>query len=119
MQERGPYFMMTVGELRAELKAGKDLWLMDIRDRAVFRRDHIPGSHNIPRAEFADRKDSIPRDKTILVICDSGLHAGQVAGMLGSMGLRAGVLIGGMKSWKKSFASHRICFILKEKAKKG
>ena len=105
MQERGPYFMMAAGELRKALRAGEPLWLMDIRDRGSYLRDHIPGSHNIPRERFADLRDTIPKDRTVIVICDSGLHAGQVAGMLGSMGLRAGVLTGGMKSWKKSFAS--------------
>ena len=105
MQERGQYFLLTPRELQEKRRAGEALWLMDIRSRQAFQKGHIRGSHNIPREELFDSLDLIPREGTVIVICDSGLHAGQAAGMLGSMGIRAGVLLGGMKSWKKTFAS--------------
>jgi len=61
----------------AELKAlidgkGKELVIVDVRDESEFREGHIPSAINIPVETFALRSEVLPKEKKIIVYCNTG-----------------------------------------------
>jgi rhodanese-related sulfurtransferase len=61
----------------AELKSfidGKsgDMVIVDVRDESEFKEDHIPTAINIPVETFALRSEVLPKEKKIVVYCNTG-----------------------------------------------
>lgn len=46
--------------------------LVDVRDEAEFKEGHIPTAINIPVEIFASRSDVLPKEKNIIVYCNTG-----------------------------------------------
>lgn len=64
---------LTPKELKALIAADPAaLTIVDVRDPAEFAAGHIPGSINIPAAEFASRSGVLEKEKRIIVYCNSG-----------------------------------------------
>lgn len=53
--------------------------VIDARDAAQFEADHIPGAVNIEWRRAVARRDEIPRDKPVVVYCNTGSLSAQVA----------------------------------------
>ena len=79
----------------------KKLSVLDVRDAGQFAKDHIPGAVNIEwRKVFAERS-KLPKDKTILVYCNTSSFSGQVAMALRMDGYEnVRILHGGYGEWK-------------------
>jgi rhodanese-related sulfurtransferase len=45
---------------------------VDVRDEAEFREGHIPTAINIPGETFATKSVILPKEKKIIVYCNSG-----------------------------------------------
>jgi rhodanese-related sulfurtransferase len=61
----------------AELKQmmvsdSKDFIIVDVRDESEFKEGHIPGATNIPVETFAAKSEVLPKDKKIIVYCNTG-----------------------------------------------
>jgi rhodanese-related sulfurtransferase len=54
-----------------DAKTGSFL-LVDVRDESEFREGHIPGAINIPAETFATRSEVLPKEKKIIVYCNTG-----------------------------------------------
>ncbi len=50
----------------------QDYVLVDVRDEAEFREGHISTAINIPAEQIATRSDVLPKEKKIVVYCNSG-----------------------------------------------
>ncbi len=92
------------GTLMAEQIPAEDykkLFVLDVRDAAQFAKDHIPGAVNIEwRKVFAERA-KLPKDKTVLVYCNTSSFSGQVAMALRMDGFEnVRILHGGYGEWK-------------------
>ncbi|MEB3222687.1 MAG: rhodanese-like domain-containing protein [Candidatus Sericytochromatia bacterium] len=61
----------TIGtdELRARLKGGADLYLVDVRSAEGFEQEHLPGAHSLPYAQVDTGQARLPRDKTLVLYC--------------------------------------------------
>lgn len=46
--------------------------LIDVRDESEYREGHIPTAINIPANIIASKQDILPKDKKIIVYCNSG-----------------------------------------------
>jgi rhodanese-related sulfurtransferase len=79
--------------------------LLDVRDAGQYAKEHIPGALNIEwRKVFAERA-KLPRDRTILVYCNTGSFSGQVAMALRMAGFEnVRILHGGLGEWKAARA---------------
>jgi rhodanese-related sulfurtransferase len=99
--ERIPDDLHTInaGELKALLEQKNGIYVLDIRNRGYFVRDHIPGSVNIPFEEVGKNLGKLPDDKIIIVYCYNGQYSGQVAALLNISGYHAKSLSGGWDSW--------------------
>lgn len=83
----------------------EDLFLLDIRRKEDFAKNHIEGSIHCEWEEVLEfiEEDIFPMDKKIIVICYSGQTAGQVVGILKILGYDAYSLMGGMvNGWMKN-----------------
>jgi rhodanese-related sulfurtransferase len=60
-------------ELKKLIDAKTDSFiLVDVRDETEFKEGHIPGAINIPVETFASRSGVLPKEKKIIVYCNTG-----------------------------------------------
>ena len=59
---------VTPAELDTLLKNGK-VFVVDVRNQAMYDTGHIPGSRLIPSGEILNHVDELPRDKMIVTYC--------------------------------------------------
>jgi len=101
-------------------------FLLDVRSEGEFRRGYIEGATNIPIDELRDRLAEVPKDRTILAYCGSGLRSYYACRILTQRGYRAKNLSGGymvycaaypdkckgipgLHRWKRALALETFC----------
>ena len=63
---------VTAKELAALLAAKGTTVVVDVRDPKEFSEGHIPGAINIPSDVFASGSGVLEKEKTVVVVCNSG-----------------------------------------------
>ncbi len=95
---------LRVTDLEAELAAGGELTLVDVRSIDEYAEGHIEGAINIPIETVADSLALLPAlDANIVVYCGSGHRSALVMEsltLLGYTNVRS--LLGGTKAWMTS-----------------
>lgn len=79
----------------------KNAVVIDTRDAGQFEKDHIPGAINIEWRQSVARRNEIPKDKLVVVYCNTGTlsaQAGLALRLLGWNNVR--ILQGGFEGWK-------------------
>jgi rhodanese-related sulfurtransferase len=87
----------------SEVKAGADggrFVLLDVREKAEVEAGRIPGSIHIPLGELRARLGELPRDREIIVHCQSGQRSYFASRILAQRGFRVRNLTGSYKTWK-------------------
>lgn len=75
-----------------------DKVFIDVRTPAEFKANHIPRFHNLPLGSDFSK---LPKDKEIVVICQSGMRSSQACKQLKKLGYeRVTNVRGGMNAWK-------------------
>jgi rhodanese-related sulfurtransferase len=75
--------------------------VIDARDAAQFEADHIPGAINIEWRRAVARRDEIPRDKPVVIYCNTGSLSAQAVFALRLLGWdNVRVLQDGIEGWK-------------------
>lgn len=103
-QEAAADATITAGELKAWQDAGKEIFLVDVREPAEFEIVRIPGSTLIPKGELISGQAlaKLPQDRQIVLHCKSGVRSAEALAALKSAGFRDAVhLQGGVLSWIK------------------
>lgn len=94
------------GTLTAEQIPAADyakLFILDVRDTGQYAKEHIPGATQIEWRQVFAQRHTLPRDKTILLYCNTSSFAAQVAMALRLDGFEnVRVLYGGYTQWKAS-----------------
>ncbi|MEU1811945.1 rhodanese-like domain-containing protein [Micromonospora aurantiaca (nom. illeg.)] len=93
--------------LRELIAAGRTPRMLDVRTPGEFEAAHIPGAYNVPldllREHRAELRSHL--DEDVVLICRSGVRAGQAGQALGTVGLpNVKVLDGGMLAWQATNA---------------
>jgi phage shock protein E len=70
--------------------------VIDVRTPEEFRDGAYPGSFNIPLAELDKRLNEIPKDKPIVLYCQSGARSAAAARVLKKAGYTDVVNAGGL-----------------------
>ena len=88
-------------ELTSMVNAGQAV-VLDIRQAKDFSAGHIVDSIHIPRDKLASRMGELDKhkDKTLVVVCDSGMTAGPVCTQLQQAGFTTARLSGGINGWR-------------------
>jgi rhodanese-related sulfurtransferase len=80
----------------------RNITIIDARDSAQFAQAHIPGAINIEWRQVLNERDQIPKDKMVLIYCNTGSLSAQ-----GGLALRVAgwdnvrILQGGFEEWQK------------------
>lgn len=75
--------------------------VIDARDASQFAEDHIPGAVNLEWRRVLAERDSIPRDKPVLIYCNTGSLSAQAGFALRVAGYEnVRILQGGFEEWK-------------------
>jgi hydroxyacylglutathione hydrolase len=90
----------SVHELKERL-GEESLYILDVRDIENTRKlGAIPGSHHIYIGHLNEQVGEIPRDKHIIVYCDSGFKGSMGASILQKKGYTEVTnILGGMTAW--------------------
>ncbi len=79
----------------------KKFYVLDVRDAGQFANEHVPGASNIEWRQVFAQRAKLPKDKTILVYCNTSSFAAQVAMALRMDGFEnVRLLYGGFNEWK-------------------
>ncbi len=93
---------ITVEQLSAQLKAGRRVLLLDVRQPEEHATAALPGSVLIPLAELPARAGEIevPAGAQLVVYCHHGVRSRSAAALLERLGHREVVsLKGGIDAW--------------------
>ena len=88
----------TVEEMMAD---AREKWVVDVRKKEDFDRDHYPDSEHIFFDEFWKHRNEFPRNRPIYLICYSGLQTDDLAQDLQNEGYEAYSLENGYRSYLK------------------
>ena len=90
---------LTVPELAEEMRRD-GIVVIDVRGRAEWEAGHLPGVANIPVGFLVDRIAEIPRDRPVVMQCQSGARSAIAASVLRAKGLaNVATLAGGFADW--------------------
>lgn len=75
-------------EFVQKVKDGEDMYVIDIRQAADYKKGHITGSVNMPWGiAISDNLMNVPTDKPVYIYCYSGQTAGQAVHTLNVAGI--------------------------------
>ncbi len=86
--------------LREWVEVGPDAFLVDVREPDEFAAEHVPGALNVPLSVLRERLDELPRDREVLLYCESGKRSYDAARALAQRGFHVRTLPGGIESWR-------------------
>src|SRR5688572_2021919 len=92
---------ITVEELDAKMKAGR-VSVLDVRSAAEWESGHVPGVPNIPLGYLPERSAELPRDRPVVVHCQSGGRSAIATSLLQARGREAINLSGGYDAWVRA-----------------
>ena len=78
-----------------------NFFIIDARDAGQFKKEHIPGAVNIEWRQVLARRFELPKDKPILIYCNTGTLSAQAGFALRVAGFdNLRILQGGMSEWQ-------------------
>lgn len=90
---------ISAQEAQALVKAGNAV-ILDVRTPAERKAMHIPGSTHLPLDDLSGKASKLPKEKTIICQCASGLRSASAAKQLAAQGFTTLNLSGGIASWQ-------------------
>lgn len=76
---------------------------VDVRPAEQFTGGHIAQSRSLPAADIEQKASSLPKNKPLILVCDSGRNASKAVAKLKSQGFADVVsLAGGVTGWVKA-----------------
>jgi rhodanese-related sulfurtransferase len=77
------------------------MMVIDARDPEQFAKGHIPGAVNMDWRQVLAKRDTIPKDKSVLIYCNTGTLSAQAGFALRVAGWEnVRILQGGMQEWQ-------------------
>ncbi len=87
-------------DLEARLRRG-DVAVVDVRTKREYRHGHLPGALSAPLGSVLDHLDEIPRDRDVVLICQTAHRSVVAARTLADHGYdRLYHLVPGMRGWR-------------------
>ena len=95
-------FETTPHQLKKGLEERR-VFLVDVRDREGYQKEHIPGAVNIPLGELVGHLKELPRNTPIVTYCwnITCAAAPTAALQLAEKGFTVRELVGGIEEWKQ------------------
>ncbi|CAM4322238.1 rhodanese-like domain-containing protein [Bordetella muralis] len=78
------------------------VWV-DVRPTEQFRAGHIAQARSLPAAEVEQKASALPKNKPLLLVCETGRDSNRIAARLRTQGFaEVSVLEGGMRAWSSA-----------------
>ena len=77
-----------------------DAAVIDIRDRELFQKGHIPGAFSMPYDSFDEKAPILRRYGTFILCCERGATSLLLGRRLSESGYRILSIGGGMEAWR-------------------
>ncbi len=90
-------------------KDWRNFFIVDARNAAQFGKEHIPGAVNIEWRQVLARRSELPKEKPVLIYCNTGTLSAQAGFALRVAGFdNVRILQGGIHGWraKGGFEAH-------------
>ncbi len=95
----GDRTLITAEELKAMIRSGETVTLIDVRTPEEYEGGHIPGAILMPLSEIV-KEDDLPYEGTIVIYCRSGKRSARARSVLAGRGVEGLLdLSGGIKAW--------------------
>ncbi|WP_066175875.1 rhodanese-like domain-containing protein [Bacillus marinisedimentorum] len=93
---------LTTAELADEMKKNnKTAYYIDVRTPGEYKSGHIKKFKNIPLQQIQARTSELPKDKELVLICQSGNRSGVASKKLKKLGFeKVANVRGGMSAWQ-------------------
>jgi adenylyltransferase/sulfurtransferase len=91
---------MTATQLQEWRQSGTSHTLVDVREPGEHAQSRIEGAVLIPLGALESRLSEIPRNRPVVVHCQSGGRSARAAGILRNHGYEAHNLTGGIRAWR-------------------
>ena len=91
-----------VAGAKAAALVASGIRVLDVRTPEEFAEGHVPGAVNIPISDLEARLGDVPKDRTVIVYCESGRRAGRAEKLLAGSGRDVRHLEGDMAAWRKA-----------------
>ncbi|MFZ5576408.1 MAG: rhodanese-like domain-containing protein [Pseudomonadota bacterium] len=80
----------------------KKVFIVDARDAAQYAKEHIPGAVNIEWRQAVARRAELPKDRMVVMYCNSGSLSAQAVFALRLLGYdNVKALQDGIEGWKR------------------
>ncbi|WP_374718545.1 sulfurtransferase TusA family protein [Parageobacillus toebii] len=100
-KDEATYPHVISNEQLAEKIKDDSVVIVDVREPAEYAFGHIPGAVSIPFGELEDRVNELPKDKTIYVVCRTGMRSDLAAKKLTEKGFtNVWNVVSGMSKWE-------------------
>lgn len=90
-------------EIQEQLKNGKKLSIIDVREDEEVAQGMIPGARHIPLGEIEDHLDEIDKNTEHIMVCRSGGRSTKACEILLGKGYTVQNMVGGMIGWEAKF----------------
>jgi rhodanese-related sulfurtransferase len=74
-------------------------YVIDVREPMEYLAGHVPGAELVPMSRITSYLDRLPKDREVLVICQSGNRSLSMADLLVRFGINAISVDGGTSAW--------------------
>ena len=91
---------VTVASLAEQLSSSSPPLVVDVRTPAEWEERRIDSSINVPLSRLAERLDSLPAERPLVVHCATGYRSAIAASMMRRGGISSvSDLVGGLDAW--------------------
>jgi rhodanese-related sulfurtransferase len=92
---------ITPLEVKQKLDAKENVFILDVRQPEEYAQGYIPKAYLIPLGELDQRLNEVPKDKYLIVVCQSGGRSAKASQLLDDNGYEnAHNMLGGTSAWK-------------------
>lgn len=92
----------TVSPAKAKEAQDQGAMLIDVRESNEYRSGHAPGARHISVQVIERRLGEIPKERQIVVMCQSGMRSQRAAEILSRNGYQVLNVSGGMIGWQRA-----------------
>lgn len=79
---------ISASDMQTLMKQNPDSYILDVRTLGEYVQKRIKGGHLIPIDQIQSRINELPRNKPIIVYCETGMRSAQVGRYLDSLGYK-------------------------------
>jgi hydroxyacylglutathione hydrolase len=91
---------LTLADVTAQLRRDHAV-VLDVRSEGEWKSGHVPDSLNVPLGSLEQRLGEVPRDRPVIVHCQTGARAAMAASLLRARGLPdIRLFFGGFAEWQ-------------------